>query len=134
MASLFSLSSLTLNFNLSDASLTSLYYLLFKLFNAIPSYDSLCLKMEYPALWDSKEGIGTIVLCVVFEVLAIAAMMLRIWSRRLKRTTLVINDYAAVIALVVILDSSRKQVLIRVLAGAYYSFGHTSSTMSVPLF
>jgi hypothetical protein len=62
--------------------------------------------MEYPALWESKEGIGTIVLCVVFGGLAIAATTLRIWSRRLKRTTLVLNDYAAVIALVVVPGSS----------------------------
>jgi hypothetical protein len=96
--------------HLPDAFLIYLYYLLFKLFNSRLSYDAVCLKMEYPALWDSKEGISTTVLCVVFEVLAIVATVLRIWSRREKRMTLVLNDFAAIIALAAVLGSIWKKM------------------------
>lgn len=56
--------------------------------------------MAYPSLGSSKEGTSAAVVQIVFEVLAIIAIALRIWSRRLKRTSFVLNDYAAIVALV----------------------------------
>ena len=56
--------------------------------------------MDYPALGTSREGLESIALCSIFEVLAITALSLRIWSRRLKKTSMVFNDYAAFAAMV----------------------------------
>ena len=56
--------------------------------------------MEYPALGTSKEGVGSIILCVIFECLAITAIFFRVWSRRLKGVALIFNDYAAIAATV----------------------------------
>ena len=61
--------------------------------------------MEYPALGTSSEGHGSIALCLVFEFLAIGAIFLRIWSRRLKKTPLAFNDFAALAAIVCDLDN-----------------------------
>ncbi|MCJ1401369.1 hypothetical protein MMC11_004581 [Xylographa trunciseda] len=55
--------------------------------------------MDYPALWNSQLGINLIVLSVVFELLAIIAVILRICSRRIQRIALVLNDFAILAAL-----------------------------------
>ncbi|MCJ1379156.1 hypothetical protein MMC17_002256 [Xylographa soralifera] len=55
--------------------------------------------MDYPALWNSQLGISVIVISVVFELLAIIAVILRIWSRRIQGTALVLNDFAILAAL-----------------------------------
>lgn len=56
--------------------------------------------MAYSPLGSSKEGTSAVVVQIVFEILAIIAIALRIWSRRLKRKSFVLNDYAAIVALV----------------------------------
>ena len=56
--------------------------------------------MDYPKLGTSRESLGSIALCSVFEILAITALFLRIWSRRLKKTSMAFNDYAAFAAMV----------------------------------
>ena len=56
--------------------------------------------MSYPALWNSKEGIKTLVIAIVFEVLAVLAVISRIFSRRIQRTNFALNDYATFLALV----------------------------------
>ncbi|MCJ1280973.1 hypothetical protein MMC26_000291 [Xylographa opegraphella] len=55
--------------------------------------------MDYPALWNSQLGISVIVISVVFESLAVIAVVLRIWSRRIQGTALVLNDFAILAAL-----------------------------------
>ncbi|MCJ1317914.1 hypothetical protein MMC15_003241 [Xylographa vitiligo] len=55
--------------------------------------------MDYPALWDSQPGIKVIVLSAVFESLAIVAVILRLWSRRIQGAVLVLNDFAILAAL-----------------------------------
>ncbi|MCJ1419733.1 hypothetical protein MMC32_006089 [Xylographa parallela] len=55
--------------------------------------------MDYPALWNSQLGISVIVLSVVLELLAVIAVILRIWSRRIQGTALVLNDFAILAAL-----------------------------------
>ena len=56
--------------------------------------------MEYPALGSSREGHGSIALCFTFESLAIIAILLRLWSRQLKKAALAFNDFAAIAAMV----------------------------------
>ena len=46
------------------------------------------------------EGIKLLVVVVVFLALAIVAVGLRIWARRIKRSKLQWNDYSIILALV----------------------------------
>ena len=48
----------------------------------------------------SLEGIKLVVISIVFEVSAVVAVMLRLWSRKIKKKALCFNDYAVVIGLV----------------------------------
>ena len=56
-------------------------------------------RTSYPALWDSPLGISVIILSTIFESFSILAVVLRIISRRLKRASLIFNDWAIVVAL-----------------------------------
>lgn len=49
---------------------------------------------------DVKLGVKIIVFGAVFTLIAIFAVILRIWSRHLKRQELALNDWAAIAALV----------------------------------
>lgn len=49
---------------------------------------------------DVKLGVKIIMFGVVFTLIAIFAVILRIWSRHLKRQELALNDWAAIAALV----------------------------------
>lgn len=53
--------------------------------------------VRYPI---SIEGIRVVVVSVVFWVAAIIAVVLRLWSRQIKKTTLAFNDYAVLVGLV----------------------------------
>ena len=55
--------------------------------------------MTYPPLWDSQLGISLIILSTIFESFSILAVVLRLYSRRLKRASLVFNDWAIIFAL-----------------------------------
>lgn len=46
------------------------------------------------------EGVNIVVVSIVFEVCAIAAVILRLWSRQIKKKALVFNDYAVIVGLV----------------------------------
>lgn len=48
----------------------------------------------------SPRAIKNIVICIIFLVLATAAVILRIWARRIKGSSLCFNDYAVLAALV----------------------------------
>lgn len=52
----------------------------------------------YPPL--AKGGIQLLIICWVFTPLAIVAVGLRLWARRVKRQSLVLNDWAITAALV----------------------------------
>lgn len=52
-----------------------------------------------PATGDS-EGIKLLVIVVVFFALALFMVALRLWARRIKKQSLVLNDYACIVALV----------------------------------
>ncbi|MCJ1477963.1 hypothetical protein MMC13_006638 [Lambiella insularis] len=73
--------------------------------------------MDYPALWNSQAGIAVIVITTVFESLAILAVILRLWSRRIQRTKLVLNDYAVLAALLFTTGLSASIVLAVTWAG-----------------
>ena len=47
-----------------------------------------------------SQGRMLIVVVTVFEAFAITAVVLRLWSRRLKKTSLLLNDYLVLLALV----------------------------------
>lgn len=49
---------------------------------------------------DVKLGVKVIVFGAVFTLIAIISVILRIWSRHLKRQELALNDWAAIAALV----------------------------------
>lgn len=49
---------------------------------------------------DVKLGVKIIIFGAVFTLIAIFAVILRIWSRHLKRQELALNDWAAIAALV----------------------------------
>lgn len=49
---------------------------------------------------DVKLGVKIIVFGAVFTLIAIISVILRIWSRHLKRQELALNDWAAIAALV----------------------------------
>lgn len=49
---------------------------------------------------DVKLGVKLIVFGAVFTLIAIISVLLRIWSRHLKRQELALNDWAAIAALV----------------------------------
>jgi hypothetical protein len=53
----------------------------------------------YPSLASSQAGIKQVVVLAVFYPFAIAAIVLRIISRRIKGKSLALNDYAALLAL-----------------------------------
>ena len=48
----------------------------------------------------SYSGVNLVILFVVFGLLGISSVILRIYARHLKNTSLAFNDYAAVLALV----------------------------------
>lgn len=48
----------------------------------------------------SPRAVKNIVLCVIFLVLAISAVSLRVWARRIKGSSLYCNDYAILAGLV----------------------------------
>lgn len=78
------------------------YYLAFIMFNPNGS--------------DVKLGVKIIVFGVVFTLIAIFAVILRIWSRHLKRQELALNDWAAIAALVCFGGSvHRERVMLNVL-------------------
>lgn len=58
------------------------------------------LDMLNPNSSDLKLGVKIIVFGAVFALIAIIAVILRLWSRRLKRQEWAINDWAAIAALV----------------------------------
>lgn len=49
---------------------------------------------------DLKLGVKILVLGAVFTLIAIVAVILRLWSRQLKRQEMALNDWAAIAALV----------------------------------
>lgn len=49
---------------------------------------------------DVKLGVKVILFGAVFTLIAIISVILRIWSRHLKRQELALNDWAAIAALV----------------------------------
>ncbi|KAL8903531.1 MAG: hypothetical protein Q9207_003865 [Kuettlingeria erythrocarpa] len=51
----------------------------------------------------SQRGTALIVVCTIFDFLAIAAVALRLWSRRIKKVRLMVNDYAMIVGLISIL-------------------------------
>ncbi len=52
-----------------------------------------------PSEGDSK-GIAVCIVSVVFWTLAVMAVCLRLWARRIQKTALSLNDYAVFVALV----------------------------------
>ena len=48
----------------------------------------------------SQGGVALLALCSIFELLAITAVGLRLWSRKIKKVGLFVNDYAILVALV----------------------------------
>jgi hypothetical protein len=54
--------------------------------------------VDYPTLASSEGGIKMMVVAIVVWVLAAITIVLRIWSRVLKRTPLAFNDYAVFVA------------------------------------
>lgn len=46
------------------------------------------------------KGLNLVILSITFELMAILAVILRIYSRRLKKKSLQLNDYAIIVALV----------------------------------
>ena len=46
------------------------------------------------------QGVVLIVVCAIFEAFAIVAVILRLWSVRLKKRSLSANDYLILFALV----------------------------------
>lgn len=54
---------------------------------------------DYPPLASSPAGINQIVILAVFYPFAILAIILRISSRSMKHKALELNDYAALLAL-----------------------------------
>lgn len=68
-------------------SLCQVFFLLEKAMSLIPSTG------------DSR-GIGLVVVCTVFLAIAIFAVSLRIWSRRIQKIPFRLNDYAIYVALV----------------------------------
>jgi hypothetical protein len=55
---------------------------------------------NYPPLGASEAGTKETVVAICFLTLAFAAVILRIWSRKLKAKRLALNDYAAFMALI----------------------------------
>jgi hypothetical protein len=53
---------------------------------------------DYPALVDSPGGLKMMVFAAVFWVLAAVTIVLRIWSRLIKRQFLALNDYACCVS------------------------------------
>jgi len=49
---------------------------------------------------DDSRGISQIIVTVVFSALAATAIILRLASRRMKKTSLQFNDYAILVSLV----------------------------------
>lgn len=58
---------------------------------------------------DVKLGVKIIVFGAVFTLIVIFAVILRIWSRHLKRQELALNDWAAIAALVCFGESVHRQ-------------------------
>ncbi|KAF2834965.1 hypothetical protein M501DRAFT_983237 [Patellaria atrata CBS 101060] len=54
---------------------------------------------EYPALHNSPSAAKQITILLVFEIFAIIAIILRLWARRIKKISLVFNDYVLLCAL-----------------------------------
>lgn len=78
---------------------TVLTSLINKIANALAAFLLLAAK-RMGLLESNSAGARLILIEVVFFALAIGAVVLRIWSRRLKRRALGLDDYAVVVGLV----------------------------------
>lgn len=58
---------------------------------------------------DVKLGVKIVVFGAVLALIAIFAVILRIWSRHLKRQELALNDWAAIAALVCFRESDQRE-------------------------
>jgi hypothetical protein len=56
---------------------------------------------------DNRDGTIYFAVCCVIQFLAIVATVLRLWSRKIQRVTLQLNDYAILCALVSLKSSPR---------------------------
>ena len=52
----------------------------------------------------NPQGLTILILCSIFAGLAVITVGLRLWSRRLKKQKLCLNDYSVLIALVLLGD------------------------------
>ena len=68
----------------------------------------------------SQIGVSTIIVTIVFEVLALLAIGLRVWSRRIQRLQFALNDYAAFIA--ALLTSGLSAVLLTIMYSGGYGY------------
>lgn len=61
---------------------------------------------------DGSNVIGILVVCIVFWILAVIAVGLRVWSRRIKGIGLCFNDHAIFIALASPSPSNRVDIFL----------------------